>query len=71
MTELEIGGLLIGALVVLVLLGVHIAVALIGIGFGGCVGRGWLGRLGDRGLCDGRQQVEVDVGEQRNLERGL
>lgn len=35
MTELEIGGLLIGALVVLVLLGVHIAVALIGIGFGG------------------------------------
>lgn len=35
MTELGFGALLIGALVVLVLLGVHIAVALIGIGFAG------------------------------------
>lgn len=35
MTELEFGGLLIGALVVLVLIGVHIAIALIGIGFAG------------------------------------
>lgn len=35
MSELEIGGLLIGALVVLVLLGVHIAVALIAVGFSG------------------------------------
>lgn len=35
MNELVFGGLLIGALVVFVLLGVHIAVALIGIGFAG------------------------------------
>ncbi|WP_066268835.1 TRAP transporter large permease [Hydrogenophaga palleronii] len=35
MTELEFGGVLIGALVVLVLMGVHIAIALIGIGFAG------------------------------------
>lgn len=35
MTELGFGALLIGALVMLVLLGVHIAVALIGIGFAG------------------------------------
>ena len=35
MTEIAFGSLLIGALVVLVLLGVHIAVALIGIGFAG------------------------------------
>ena len=35
MTELGFGALLIGALVLLVLLGVHIAVALIGIGFAG------------------------------------
>ena len=35
MSELGFGALLIGALVVLVLLGVHIAVALIGIGFAG------------------------------------
>jgi C4-dicarboxylate transporter DctM subunit len=35
MTELGFGAMLIGALVVLVLLGVHIAVALIGIGFVG------------------------------------
>lgn len=35
MTELELGGLLIGALVLFVLLGLHIAVALIGIGFAG------------------------------------
>jgi tripartite ATP-independent transporter DctM subunit len=35
MTELGLGGLLIAALVLFVLLGVHIAVALIGIGFAG------------------------------------
>jgi C4-dicarboxylate transporter, DctM subunit len=35
MDELVLGGLLIGALVVFVLIGVHIAVALIGIGFAG------------------------------------
>lgn len=35
MSELAIGGLLIGGLVLLVLLGVHIAVALMGIGFAG------------------------------------
>lgn len=35
MSELAFGALLIGSLVFLVLLGVHIAVALIGIGFVG------------------------------------
>ena len=35
MTELQIGGLLIGALVALVLLGVHIAIALMAVAFGG------------------------------------
>ena len=35
MSDLALGGLLIGALVVLVLLGTHIAIALIAVAFGG------------------------------------
>ena len=47
MSELALGGLLIGGLIVLVLLGLHIGVALLSVGFFGV----WLGQEEGRKNC--------------------